>query len=69
MTKGLSKSHYTAFCQCPKNLWLKMYKPRATSSWNQKNQSQSRSPPPLLRVRHLGNGKSLGEIERSGGVN
>jgi hypothetical protein len=28
MTKGLSKSRYTAFCQCPKNLWLKMYKPR-----------------------------------------
>ena len=37
MTKGLSKSRYTAFCQCPKNLWLKMYKPdEATSSWNQK---------------------------------
>ena len=28
MTKGLSKSRYTTFCQCPKNLWLKMYKPR-----------------------------------------
>ena len=42
MTKGLSKSRYTTFCQCPKNLWLKMYKPdEATSSWNQKNQSQS----------------------------
>ena len=27
MTKGLSKSRYTAFCQCPKNLWLKVYKP------------------------------------------
>lgn len=25
--KGLSKSCYTAFCQCPKNLWLKVYKP------------------------------------------
>ena len=25
--KGLSKSRYTAFCQCPKNLWLKLYKP------------------------------------------
>ena len=24
--KGLSKSRYTAFCQCPKNLWLKVYK-------------------------------------------
>lgn len=23
--KGLSKSRYTAFCQCPKNLWLKVY--------------------------------------------
>ena len=23
----LSKSSYTAFCQCPKNLWLKVYKP------------------------------------------
>ena len=23
----LSKSRYTAFCQCPKNLWLKVYKP------------------------------------------
>ena len=27
MTKGLSKFHHTAFCQCPKNLWLKVYKP------------------------------------------
>ena len=27
MRKGLSKSRYTAFCQCPKNLWLKVYKP------------------------------------------
>ena len=25
--EGLSKSRYTAFCQCPKNLWLKVYKP------------------------------------------
>ena len=25
--KGMSKSRYTAFCQCPKNLWLKVYKP------------------------------------------
>jgi len=25
--KGLSKSRYTAFCQCPKNLWLKVYHP------------------------------------------
>lgn len=25
--KGLSKSRYTAFCQCPKNLWLKVFKP------------------------------------------
>ena len=25
--KGLSKSRYTAFCQCPKNLWLKVYMP------------------------------------------
>lgn len=25
--KGLSKSRYTAFCQCPKNLWLKVLKP------------------------------------------
>ena len=25
--KGLSKSLYTDFCQCPKNLWLNMYKP------------------------------------------
>ncbi len=24
---GLSKSRYTAFCQCPKNLWLKVNKP------------------------------------------
>ena len=23
----LSKTRYTAFCQCPKNLWLKVYKP------------------------------------------
>jgi hypothetical protein len=27
MRKGLSKSRYTAFCQCLKNLWLKVYKP------------------------------------------
>ena len=27
MAKGLSKSRYTAFCQCSKNLWLKVYKP------------------------------------------
>jgi hypothetical protein len=26
--KRLSKSRYTAFCQCPKNLWLKVYKPK-----------------------------------------
>ena len=25
--KGLSKSRYTAFRQCPKNLWMKVYKP------------------------------------------
>lgn len=25
--KGLSKSKYTAFCQCPKNLWLTVYHP------------------------------------------
>ena len=31
MTKGLSKSRYTAFCQCPKNLWLKVYKPKETT--------------------------------------
>ena len=29
-TKGLSKSRYTTFCQCPKNLWLKVYKPDLT---------------------------------------
>ena len=29
--KGLSKSRYTAFCQCPKNLWLKVYKPEAAT--------------------------------------
>ena len=27
MPNGLSKSRYTAFCQCPKNLWLKVYQP------------------------------------------
>ena len=27
MCKGLSKSRYTAFCQCSKNLWLNVYKP------------------------------------------
>lgn len=25
--KGLSKSRYTAFCQCSKNLWLSVYHP------------------------------------------
>ena len=27
MAKGLSKSRYTQFCQCPKALWLRTYKP------------------------------------------
>ena len=27
MKKGLSKSKYTKFCQCPKALWLSIYKP------------------------------------------
>ena len=27
MAKGLSKSRYTLFCQCPKTLWLRIYKP------------------------------------------
>lgn len=27
--RGLSKSKYTTFCQCPKALWLKTYKPEA----------------------------------------
>ena len=26
--KGLSKSRYTSYCQCPKSLWLKVYKPQ-----------------------------------------
>ena len=81
MTKGLSKSRYTAFCQCPKNLWLKMYKPdEATVDTGVEARFESGNeagdltmglfaPPPLLRTRHLGNGKSLGEVERSGGVN
>ena len=46
--KGLSKSKYTLFCQCPKALWLRTY---SCQSW---------SPPPLLRTRHLGNGESVG---------
>ena len=25
--KGLSKSRYTTFCQCPKALWLKVHNP------------------------------------------
>ena len=25
--KRLSKSRYTTYCQCPKALWLKVYKP------------------------------------------
>jgi hypothetical protein len=29
--KGLSKSRYTAFCQCPKILWLKVFKPAAAT--------------------------------------
>lgn len=28
MAKNLSKSYYTAFCQCPKNLWLQLNKPQ-----------------------------------------
>ena len=27
MAKGLSNSRYTLFCQCPKTLWLRTYKP------------------------------------------
>lgn len=27
MKKNLSKSRYTAFCQCPRNMWLGVYKP------------------------------------------
>ena len=27
MKKNLSKSRYTAFCQCPRNMWLCVYKP------------------------------------------
>ena len=27
--KGLSKSKYTLFCQCPKALWLRIFKPDA----------------------------------------
>ena len=50
MTKGLSKSRYTAFCQCPKNLWLKMYKPRLLVHGTRRSQSQSRS---LLRYCEL----------------
>ena len=81
MTKGLSKSRYTAFCQCPKNLWLKMYKPdEATVDAGVETRFESGNevgdltmglfgPPPLLRTRHLGYGKSLGETERGGGVN
>ena len=30
--KRLSKSRYTAFCQCPKNLWLKVYKPEEATT-------------------------------------
>ena len=30
--KKLSKSRYTAFCQCPKNLWLKVYKPKEATT-------------------------------------
>ncbi len=33
--KGLSKSRYTAFCQCPKNLWLKVYKPEMAKASRQ----------------------------------
>jgi hypothetical protein len=29
--EGLSKSRYTAFCQCPKNLWLKVFKPEVAT--------------------------------------
>ena len=81
MTKGLSKSRYTALCQCPKNLWLKMYKPdEATVDTGVEARFESGNevgnltmglfgPPPLLRTRHLGYGKSLGETERSNEVN
>ena len=32
--KGLSKSRYTAFCQCPKNLWLTVHKPNEATPDN-----------------------------------
>lgn len=30
--KGLSKSRYTAFCQCPKLLWLTVNKPEEAAA-------------------------------------
>ena len=81
MAKGLSKSRYTLFCQCPKTLWLRTYKPdEATvdtgveARFEQGNEVGDLAmglldPPPLLRTRHLGNGKSMGETERSSGIN
>lgn len=30
--KQLSKSRYTAFCQCPKNLWLNLNKPEEAAA-------------------------------------
>ena len=33
MPKSLSKSRYTAFCQCPKNLWLKVYQPEEAKDY------------------------------------
>ena len=50
MTKGLSKSRYTAFCQCPKNLWLKMYKPRLLVHGTSRSQSQIPASHPDKRL-------------------
>jgi len=81
MTKGLSKSRYTLFCQCPKTLWLRTNKPdEATvdagveARFEQGNEVGDLAmglfgPPPLLRTRHLGDGKSVGEVERSSRIN
>ena len=40
MSNSLSKSRYTAFCQCPKNLWLKVNKPEVADDEDPSAQSR-----------------------------
>lgn len=50
--KGLSKSKYTTYCQCPKSLWLKAYKPECAAELDESVQAR------------LGQGNMVGELAK-----